>query len=62
MQEPDLENMEIYCGEGHHPIRMTLVKSLEWLKKAIYKCTVCGKEKEVTWRLFTKQLKIEDRN
>jgi hypothetical protein len=61
MQEPDLENIEIYCGDGHHPVRMTLVKTLDVFKKAIYKCTVCGKEKEAIWRSFTKQLKIQDR-
>lgn len=60
MEKPDLEKMEIYCGEDHHPVRMVLVRSLELFGKAIYQCTVCGSKKKVLWRAFTQQIKIED--
>jgi hypothetical protein len=62
MEKPDLEKMEIHCGRGHHPTLMVLVRSLDWIGKAYYKCTVCGKEKVVAWRPLTKRLEIEDRD
>jgi len=62
MEKPDLEKMEIYCGCRAQPIKMVLVRTIGTDWKAIYQCTICGKRKEVVWKAFTKQIKIEDRD